>query len=441
MYLTRTKLLAAGLVLVGILTTSVSVLSKADAQGPPGDANAERVRKYYDALRSHDAVRDRWEYRFIAVEKPLTTGELQTVLGQADRDGWTYCGSQELAAEKTGKISPHMVFKRLRAGALTGAAAAASLAETVERERAAAALAELAAREGATDRAAVLERERAALLDLLKRRDNAIGERKAEADYARRMAEEQEARARDEAVEARRREALLEHDRALAEKARQDAVRARDEANSRAASDKDRQKQVEDMKAKYESIIQALQAELKAKSVTPPTKADPGKKTPEPQASAANPFSSTARTPGPDDSITAAVELKHMDGKLAVFMLGKAMPDAKVVAEVGPNRIVLSGPAKTVIEARDFIRSRIDLPEHATKTGGDDKPDTAIIRLTNITAADAVKIVQKVIGSRGGVRLAADESTNSLFVSGPPAVLADIKKLIGEADKPTGPAK
>jgi hypothetical protein len=308
------------------------------------------------------------------------------------------------------------------------------------RRDAAAFRADLAEREAATDRAAALERERAAVLDLLKRRDNAIGERKAEADYARRLAEEQEARARDEADYARRREALLEHDRALAEKARQDALRARDEANSRAASDKDRQKQLEDMKAKYESIIQKLEAELKAKSV-PPTKADPTKKKPEPQALFADPFGSTAKTPGPDDSVTALVELKHTDGKLAVTMLGKAMPDAKIVAEVGPNRIVLSGPAKTVIEARDLIRSKIDLPAHATKPAGDDKPDTAIIRLTNITAADAVKIVQKVIGSRGGVRFTSDESTNSLFVSGPPAVLADIKKLIGEADKPAGPAK
>ena len=50
-------------------------------------------------------------------------------------------------------------------------------------------------------------------------------------------------------------------------------------------------------------------------------------------------------------------------------------------------------------------------------------------------------MLQKVIGLRGGVRYASDDSTNSLFVSGPPAVLADIKKLIGEADKASGPAK
>jgi hypothetical protein len=327
-----------------------------------------------------------------------------------------------------------MVFKRLRAGGV-------GADDTNKTRRDAAAFrADLAEREAATDRAAALERERAALLDLLKRRDNAIGERKAEADYARRMAEEHEAWARDAAVEARRREALLEQDRALAEKERQDALRARDEANSQVA-DKNRQKQLEAMKAQYESIIQALQAELKAKSVTPPTKADPGKKKPEPQASSTNSFSSTARTPGPDDPITAAVELRYVDGKAAADGLSKVMPRAKVVAEVSPNRIILSGPSKVVIEARDMIRSRIDLPEHATRSGGDDKPDTAVIRLTNITAADAVKMVQKMIGSRGGVRFTSDESTNSLFVSGPPAVLADIKKLIGEADKPSGPAK
>ena len=50
--------------------------------------------------------------------------------------------------------------------------------------------------------------------------------------------------------------------------------RARAEANSRAASDKDRQKQLEEMKAKYEAMIQQYQAELKAKSETAKAAAD-----------------------------------------------------------------------------------------------------------------------------------------------------------------------
>jgi type II secretory pathway component GspD/PulD (secretin) len=221
----------------------------------------------------------------------------------------------------------------------------------------------------------------------------------------------------------------VELQRAAADNALKQADRARAEAASRAAADDMRLKELEALKARYEALNQQYQAELKAKSAAPPTKADPTKKKPEPQASAADPFRSTAKTPGPDDSVTALVELKHTDGKLAVAMLGKAMPEAKIVAEVGPNRIVLSGPAKTVIEARDFIRSKIDSPEHATKPAGDDKPDTAIFRLKDITASDAVKMLQKVIGSRGGVRFSSDDSTNTLIVSGPPAVLADVKKL------------
>jgi hypothetical protein len=439
MYLTRTKLLAAGLVLVGVLTTGIGVLSKADAQAPPNKPDDEAVRKYYDALRSHEAPRSKWEYKFIPVDKPLTTADLQTVLAHADQDGWSYCGSQELAVEKTGKISPHMVFKRPRAGALTGAAAAASLAETVERERAAAALAELEAAKRAARGQNYSPFGLQGQIDEAKRRQDLMDRYGSDATRAKKLADD-EAKARDAAVEARRREALLEHDRAQAEKERQDAARARDEANSRAASDKDRQKQLEAMKAQYEAMIQALQAELKAKSVPPPTKADPPKKKPEPQASDSNPFGSTAKTPGPDDPITAVVELQHIDGKTAAALLGNVLPQAKVVAEVSPNRIVLKGPAKTVIVARDLIRSKLDVPADADK-GGSARPDVEIFRLKHTNASDMLKVIEKVIGSRSGVRYTSDASTNALIVTGPPAVLADVRRLVTDADKPSGPAK
>src|SRR5207302_7707495 len=137
-YLTRTKLIAAGVVLAGLLTTGIgaNVLSTAGAQGPsPADPNAELLRRYSDAFRTTETPRTRFEYKFLAVEKALTPAQLQEVLSAADREGWGYCGSQDLAQEKTGKVTPHMVFKRLRAGGAAAgeradaAAAAALLAD------------------------------------------------------------------------------------------------------------------------------------------------------------------------------------------------------------------------------------------------------------------------------------------------------------------------
>ena len=116
MYLTRTKIIAAGIVLAGILTTGIgsSVLSTAGAQGPPTDKSPESVKRAIDFLRANQAPKDRFEYKFIPIDVPLSAEELQKVLTEADRDGWQYCGSQELAVSRR-QLTPHMVFKRPRA--------------------------------------------------------------------------------------------------------------------------------------------------------------------------------------------------------------------------------------------------------------------------------------------------------------------------------------
>jgi RNA polymerase sigma factor (sigma-70 family) len=433
MYLTRTKLLAAGLVLVGVLTTGVGVLSKADAQAPPNKNYADELKKYYDALRSHEAPKDRWEYKFIPVDKPLTTADLRKVLAGADQEGWGYCGSQELADEKTGKISPHMVFKRSRAGVVGDE-------DGVHRE--------------ALD---ALKKERAALFDQLKTRDLELAKQKADAEramvdavHARKLADakvasdqaardaalrdremalklarEQEAKALEVIEQARKQEAALQQERAAAEK----ALRMADE---KAQVDRARQQDLDAMKAKYEEVIRQLQAELKSKSIPAGGKGLP-------QADASNPFRSNAGQSGSDEVITAIVKLRHIDGKTAAAALGKVLPQAKIIAEVSPDSIMLKGPGKLVMEGREIIQMKLDVPA-ADGSASESKLDVAMIQLKYVKADHAAKMLDKV-GASKTVRISFDSATNSVFVAAPPDELVKLKKFIQDLDKSTGPAK
>ena len=251
MYLTRTKLLAAGLMLVGVLTTSAGLLSRADAQAPKATGYDEAIRAYYDALRVRPAPKDKWEYKFLPVDRPLTTGELQKVLSGADQEGWSYCGSQDLAQEKTGKVTAHMVFKRAAAGGGVAGDAPDAKANT-----AAALLAELSAKEAAARQRAEAE------LQL----------RRAEVERALKLADDKAA------TEAARAADAAAEQRLHAESALKEAARAKAAEIDRAAAEKAKVQELEEMKAKYEALIRELQAELKAKKSEPPTRPGPAKK-------------------------------------------------------------------------------------------------------------------------------------------------------------------
>jgi RNA polymerase sigma factor (sigma-70 family) len=100
MYLTRTKMLVAGVVVAGLLTTGIGsrLMSSAGAQAPnKRDAEAEQIRRALEFIKASQAPHDRWEYKFVAVKSTLDAAELQKMLGNYDREGWEYCGSQNLA--------------------------------------------------------------------------------------------------------------------------------------------------------------------------------------------------------------------------------------------------------------------------------------------------------------------------------------------------------
>jgi RNA polymerase sigma factor (sigma-70 family) len=437
-YLTRTKLLAAGVVLAGLLTTGIGtgVLSTAGAQGPSQDKSAAELKRYYDLLRAHQTPPERFEYKFVPVEKPLTTADLRKVLAMADTEGWSYCGSQELAEEKTGKIGPHMVFKRPKDGAdkkpglsrtdvglnalaeqqareATAADFAASLQRMMEEARAKEheARTELERRRRASD----AERERAIaeskqLEAKLAQEQDRAAKAARDADRARLLADEQAAAKAERDAAIRKNLDKIGDDLEAALKKLAEAELQRKNAEAQRDNLKARQKELEAMKAEYEAVIRRMEAELKSRAAA------------EANAKAADPFAGEQR-------VTSVVKLAHIEGKAAADALAKVMPQAKVVAEVTTNSVVLTGPSKVVAEAREVL-AKLDGAPGADK----EKADTLNIALKHTNAADVAKTLTGALGQES-VKITYDAASNRLIVSGPPKVLDAVKKAVAEMDK------
>ena len=120
MYLTRTKLIAA-VVLLGALTTGVGThfRSAADAQDTPKAKTPEAAGKVDlgedKGLHFYTRVsepKERWEYKFIPMSQAPKVDDFQTELQKQDRAGWEYCGTQDLLAGNKAMASPYLVFKR-----------------------------------------------------------------------------------------------------------------------------------------------------------------------------------------------------------------------------------------------------------------------------------------------------------------------------------------
>jgi type II secretory pathway component GspD/PulD (secretin) len=69
------------------------------------------------------------------------------------------------------------------------------------------------------------------------------------------------------------------------------------------------------------------------------------------------------------------------------------------------------------------------------KPGADESRDTLSIALKHVSASEVSKVLQQVF-PKAPAKVVVDERTNTLHATGPAETLADIKKLIGELDKP-----
>ena len=123
MALTRTKMFIACAMVAGVLTTGIGtrIMSSADAQNPKADPSPEQIKNAIEFLQKArhqqpaQPPSDRFEYKFVPIEKPLSAEELRRLVSAFDREGWEYTGAQDLATgNKTGSTIPHVVFKKLR---------------------------------------------------------------------------------------------------------------------------------------------------------------------------------------------------------------------------------------------------------------------------------------------------------------------------------------
>ncbi|MBO0701143.1 MAG: sigma-70 family RNA polymerase sigma factor, partial [Zavarzinella sp.] len=336
MSLTRTKLLAVAVLVAGALTTGIGsrVLSTADAQAPPAenrDLKADQIKKALEYLADATKIRDRWEYKFIPVEKPLTTADLQKVLSTADREGWEYCGSQSLLTDNKKEAVPHMVFKRPRAGAAaadTSNSAAAAFYEALTRKAQAENDAQKAEKLEQVRKyyQSVLTAQAQAERDAAKARDQAAAQKAAEADYARAMQSAQQA------ADRQAKETAVEQERAKRRYADEmdAAKRALDDERARA---KDLEKMIQKLRAEQEDILRRMK-ELEGKR---------GAQVPADPAGGDKPETYVLKPKNAGAGDLQAVLSKVYEGK------------ARFTADPGSNSIIVIGPPELIAEVKKLL--------------------------------------------------------------------------------------
>jgi RNA polymerase sigma factor (sigma-70 family) len=366
-FMARTKMIVAGVLIAGALTTGLGTrfLSTADAQAPPTDPNADDIRKALDfLLQKQMQASSRFEYKFVPIEKALSVGDLQKVLTQHDREGWDYCGTQDLlssdklkgAARAEG--TPYMVFKRQRAAAAGPDASRAALAEALR----------------------------------------AVGDKPQ--DDVRRSALE----------------AWLKAYRAGEAKPAADAKTA----------DLER-KYLEEMLQKYEKLRSAEDGARKAAEAE-------RVRVLEAEAAA------RAQAELQDAAKKRAVEADQLKRREAELKLNGAQWRAEAEEQRVAVRALEAELQKTRALAEQLAKRLAELDAEKKKAASvkpvaDEQRDSLSISLKHVNAGDVSKIIQQVF-PKTTAKIVVDERTNTLHVTGPAETLADIKKVIGELDKP-----
>ena len=382
-FMARTKMIVAGVLIAGALTTGLGtrLLSTADAQAPPSDPTAQDIAKALDLLiRQQAQASSRFEYKFVPIEKALSVGDLQKTLAQYDRDGWDYCGTQDLlssdklkgAAKADG--TPYMVFKRQRATAAGPDAGRAALAEAL---RALGDKPQDDARRSATE--ALLKAYRAG------EARPAVGARAA--DLERKYLEEMLQRYEKlrGAEDGARKAAEVERERA----SELQALRAREaEAAARA------QAEVQD--ALQKKAIEAQKA------------------------------------------LELADQLKRQEAEVKRFAEVKAANIKEAQDKIKALEAELN---KTRALAEDLAKRLADLDAEkkkaaAVKPGGAEQQDRLSIALKHADVTEVSKVLEKVF-PKAAAKVAVDVRTNTLHVIGAAEALASIKKVVADLDQPT----
>src|ERR1700685_1911043 len=133
-----------------------------------------------------------------------------------------------------------------------------------------------------------------------------------------------------------------------------------------------------------------------------------------------------------DELVTQVLAVKNVGAAQMVPVLRPLMPqNAQLSAVTGANMLIISDRASNVSRMMRIV-ARID------QSGGS---DIDVIPLQSATAADTVRVLSSLVsqgGDSGGpnLHLVADDRSNSVLISGDPAMRLKIRALIANLDTP-----
>jgi general secretion pathway protein D len=131
-----------------------------------------------------------------------------------------------------------------------------------------------------------------------------------------------------------------------------------------------------------------------------------------------------------DEVVTQVLAVKNLSAAQLVPVLRPLMPqNAQLSAIVGANILILSDHASNVHRMMEIIR-RID------QIGN---PDFDVLALQNSTAVDTARVLNSLLSQNEaseGVKIVADDRSNSIIVSGDPTVRLRVRALVAQLDTP-----
>jgi general secretion pathway protein D len=135
-------------------------------------------------------------------------------------------------------------------------------------------------------------------------------------------------------------------------------------------------------------------------------------------------------SPTSDEVVTQVLSVKNLNAAQLVPVLRPLMPqNAQLSAVTGTNILIISDHAANVSRIMRIV-ARID------EVGN---PDFDVMALQNSSAGDTARVLNSLLSqSEGGsnVKIVADDRSNSILVSGDPAVRLRVKTLVAQLDTP-----
>ncbi len=147
-----------------------------------------------------------------------------------------------------------------------------------------------------------------------------------------------------------------------------------------------------------------------------------------------NPANSDSGTGG-DQLVTHVIKLNHVSAAQLVPILRPLVPQqGHLAASPNTNQLVITDRASNVTRLIEIIR-RIDVKDHG---------EVEVIKLSHASASELIRIINTLEsqnqaaagGATSSLKLAADDRTNSLLLSGDQASRLRIRSLVAHLDTP-----